>query len=617
MNYYTKITTAGLAAITAAMNNSSKVPITYMAFGDGNGAIPEPDENSTSLINEVYRVVINKVEVHNKNPNWLVCEAIIPSAVGGFNIREVALYDDSGTKMLAVANYPPTYKPSFEEGAAKIQTIRIILQVDNSGTFELVVDPNIVLATKADLEVLSEQIVPTIFDNEFQFQTDVLEKAKKSQLLDHIEHPSNSKKFFQRVATASFTNGVLGSRYYCIVPKNDLNEKCILFELRRGVTTTTQSLGIKAELLRITSIFDILSAWVGRHGYTAISDPLDWNEQEYLVSGSTQNFSTGVAINKYYQSQGIGLKNITFNTYFDNSGHANLLFLSNSGSTTDCNIYIDDVLYKTVNLKSATLQLFKLDLLSSPGYHSVKVERPSSANGAVNVFGCNYYSIKDAKKNTPYDGMYAWSDGFKYTSSEGSNDYALIEDTTGLFGGSYHGGEILNNQTFSFDGVALDPQAGIQIFQSLEIFQDTSISWGEGLNLNVKSFLKFDQNSSYKFITNFIGPISSKTFYNVMHCTPNSFTQVYLPNYMDLSSQIDGFKKLARGNLIHQVDPVSKHQIFTEFSLIDDDEANKYGSAAIRKVSGSYNKVYYGPAIDSENPIQLNSMTSYFKKLFI
>lgn len=162
MSYYTKITTAGLAAITAAMNNSSKVPITYMAFGDGNGYIPEPDENATSLVNEVYRVGVNKVEVHSKNPNWLVCEAIIPSAVGGFNIREVALYDSTGNTMLAIANYPPTYKPTIEEGAAKIQTIRIVLQVYNTGSFELIIDPDIVLATSQYVDDKNKEIIKLI-----------------------------------------------------------------------------------------------------------------------------------------------------------------------------------------------------------------------------------------------------------------------------------------------------------------------------------------------------------------------------------------------------------------------------------------------------------------------
>lgn len=162
MSYYTKITKAGLAAITAAMNNNSKVPITYMAFGDGNGYIPEPDENATSLVNEVYRVGVNKVEVHNKNPNWLVCEAIIPSAVGGFNIREVALYDNTGNTMLAIASYPPTYKPKVEEGAAKIQTIRIVIQVDNSGSFELIVDPDVVLATVQYVKEINKKNSTTI-----------------------------------------------------------------------------------------------------------------------------------------------------------------------------------------------------------------------------------------------------------------------------------------------------------------------------------------------------------------------------------------------------------------------------------------------------------------------
>ncbi|HAV2894227.1 phage tail protein [Acinetobacter baumannii] len=166
MSYYTKITTAGLAAITAAMNNSSKVPITYMAFGDGNGYIPEPDAHATSLVNEVYRVGVNKVEVHSKNPNWLVCEAIIPSAVGGFNIREVALYDSTGNTMLAIASYPPTYKPTVEEGAAKIQTIRIVIQVDNSGNFELIVDPDVVLATAQSVIDLSNKSLLVVSSKE-------------------------------------------------------------------------------------------------------------------------------------------------------------------------------------------------------------------------------------------------------------------------------------------------------------------------------------------------------------------------------------------------------------------------------------------------------------------
>lgn len=159
MSFYTKLTKAGLVEITTALNNGTKVPIKYMAIGDGFGETPDPDENATSLVNEVYRTQINKIDVHPKNDNWLVCEAIIPSAIGGFNIREVSLFDTTGLKMLAVANYPATYKPSLEEGAAKIQTIRIVLQVDNTGVFELIIDPDIVLATTASVESVRKEAI--------------------------------------------------------------------------------------------------------------------------------------------------------------------------------------------------------------------------------------------------------------------------------------------------------------------------------------------------------------------------------------------------------------------------------------------------------------------------
>lgn len=217
MSYYTKITKAGLAAITAAMNNNSKVPITYMAFGDGNGYIPEPDENATSLVNEVYRVGVNKVEVHSKNPNWLVCEAIIPSAVGGFNIREVALYDSTGNTMLAIANYPPTYKPTVEEGAAKIQTIRIVIQVDNSGNFELIVDPDVVLATiqyvqdmYAEQDKVNDRVGNLWREKLSGYSINdrvMLENGKTAiSLVDHnIEDPNQSMQNWKIVESSSFT----------------------------------------------------------------------------------------------------------------------------------------------------------------------------------------------------------------------------------------------------------------------------------------------------------------------------------------------------------------------------------------------------------------------------
>lgn len=258
MSYFTKITTAGLTAITAAMNNSSKVPISYMAFGDGFGSVPEPREDATSLLNEVYRVGVNKVEVHNKNPNWLVCEAIIPSAVGGFNIREVALYDNTGKTMLAVASYPPTYKPTVEEGAAKIQTIRIVLQVDNTGSFELIIDPDIVLATVQYVNDMASKHRP-VTPEDFGAVGDGITSDLKAFNLMAASEPTlielnGSKRYFlgantvflNKTCTVKGNNATLivSGNHVGLSPKSMLRSKITQSALKGSKTLTVEDASI-------------------------------------------------------------------------------------------------------------------------------------------------------------------------------------------------------------------------------------------------------------------------------------------------------------------------------------------------------------------------------------
>ncbi|WP_171405666.1 phage tail-collar fiber domain-containing protein, partial [Acinetobacter baumannii] len=57
-----------------------------------------------------------------------------------------------GDVMVAYANYPPTYKPSGDQGTAQIKTIRIVLQIDNTANFELKIDASVVMATIQSVE---------------------------------------------------------------------------------------------------------------------------------------------------------------------------------------------------------------------------------------------------------------------------------------------------------------------------------------------------------------------------------------------------------------------------------------------------------------------------------
>jgi len=147
--YYTVLTLAGASEWTNAQALGQLVPVTHLAVGDGNGDAVIPTENMAALVHEVHRLALTSITVDAQNPNWLVFEAVIPSTVGGWTIREVGLIGGSGAggKLLAVGNFPATYKPVLAEGAAKDVVVRLIVQVANASVVQLTIDPSVVVAT--------------------------------------------------------------------------------------------------------------------------------------------------------------------------------------------------------------------------------------------------------------------------------------------------------------------------------------------------------------------------------------------------------------------------------------------------------------------------------------
>ncbi|MCU4392799.1 phage tail-collar fiber domain-containing protein [Acinetobacter parvus] len=155
--YYSIFTTQGLSLLREAIQNGTKLGITAMSFGDGNGVVPEPSAEYTKLVREVYKTQLNRLAPSSTNANWLEADAVIPSAIGGFNIREVGLW--AGNILVAYANYPATYKPSADQGTAQIKTIRIVLQIDNTANFELKIDASVVMATIQSVEEAKQEAI--------------------------------------------------------------------------------------------------------------------------------------------------------------------------------------------------------------------------------------------------------------------------------------------------------------------------------------------------------------------------------------------------------------------------------------------------------------------------
>lgn len=145
--YKTLITTVGSAKIAAAISSGSTVNISTMALGDGAGNPTTPDVSQSSLVREVYRANLNSLTVDPDNPNYMVAELVVPSTTGGWTVREAGLFDNAGN-LIAVANFPQTYKPVLAEGSARDLVIRMIIEVSSTSSLTLEIDSSVVLATR-------------------------------------------------------------------------------------------------------------------------------------------------------------------------------------------------------------------------------------------------------------------------------------------------------------------------------------------------------------------------------------------------------------------------------------------------------------------------------------
>ncbi|HIC1650798.1 TPA: phage tail protein [Klebsiella variicola] len=144
------VTRKGRERIADAVVTGEHINFAQMAVGDGNGSIPQPGEDQETLVNERFRTQLNSLKIVDSAKNVIAAEMIIPPEVGGFTIREAALFDEDGVCM-AVASVPETYKPLLAEGSGRFTIIRIWIAVESTDNIALQVDPGIVLATVEDV----------------------------------------------------------------------------------------------------------------------------------------------------------------------------------------------------------------------------------------------------------------------------------------------------------------------------------------------------------------------------------------------------------------------------------------------------------------------------------
>ncbi|MFC0322053.1 phage tail protein [Gallibacterium melopsittaci] len=149
--YYSILTAQGELDVAQAVADVDTVKVKKIAVGDGNGAAVVPLRTQTALMHEVYRNTVTAVYSDRNNNQNVVVELNIPPEIGGFYIREIGVYNEQD-QLIAVGNYPETFKPMLSSGSGQSLLIRLILKVQSAENVELTIDSSTVYATRLELE---------------------------------------------------------------------------------------------------------------------------------------------------------------------------------------------------------------------------------------------------------------------------------------------------------------------------------------------------------------------------------------------------------------------------------------------------------------------------------
>ncbi|EOS40526.1 hypothetical protein C808_00581, partial [Lachnospiraceae bacterium M18-1] len=151
--YYAIVTDLGTNKMLRAIKDGKKVNVTHIAVGDGEGEYYKPTAEMTALKNELWRGEVNSCRISEESENLLIIESVIPSDAGGFTVREMAAFDEEG-EMIAICNTPDTQKVRVSDGVAHELKLAIEVALSNTDSVQLIIDPNVVTATKKDIEEL-------------------------------------------------------------------------------------------------------------------------------------------------------------------------------------------------------------------------------------------------------------------------------------------------------------------------------------------------------------------------------------------------------------------------------------------------------------------------------
>lgn len=148
--YFAILTNKGTEKLAQYLQSGEKLTISWVVVGDGNGSIPMPDPGRTALVHEVWRGPA-QVTGDLVNKNVIKATSVIPTDVGGWNVREIGLIDQDG-ELFAIANAPGYPKISIADGINNDMCVGMCVAVSNQAGINIKVDGTVIIATIQDIE---------------------------------------------------------------------------------------------------------------------------------------------------------------------------------------------------------------------------------------------------------------------------------------------------------------------------------------------------------------------------------------------------------------------------------------------------------------------------------
>ncbi|HCA9922854.1 TPA: phage tail protein, partial [Klebsiella variicola subsp. variicola] len=169
---------------------------------DGGGTPYQPYAEQTGLVNELYRAPLNRLVIADSGANVIRAEMVMFPQVGGFWLREAALYDDDGV-CLALASLPPSYKPLLAEGSGRQQAVNLWIAVNNTADVRLMTDPAVVIASlgevdraKNEAKDYADKIINELDINIQQAITEAVKTAVRDAWEE--DNPPGTTRFFNQ-----------------------------------------------------------------------------------------------------------------------------------------------------------------------------------------------------------------------------------------------------------------------------------------------------------------------------------------------------------------------------------------------------------------------------------